>query len=81
MIDVVYCLTNLLFFDIPLLYCYISLKLPKMFPLSSGDLYHFLSVSLSCSLLAVSKLLCVKVLEMLSAILLPNKLPVASSVF
>ena len=34
-------LTNLLFFDIPLLYCYTNLNSPIICCLSSGDIYFF----------------------------------------
>ena len=38
---VVHYLTNLLFFDNPLLYCYINLRSSVISPLSSGDIYVF----------------------------------------
>ena len=47
-------------------------------------IYLSLVISLSCSIVIVSKLICAKLLEIfiiLSAILLPINLPVASTVF
>ena len=54
----VYYLTNLLFFDIPLLCYYINLRLSIIFCLSSGDIYLSLCISLSCSFVTVSELFC-----------------------
>ena len=45
MVELVYCLTNLLFLDIPLLYCYINLKSSIIFCVSSGDIYLSLGIS------------------------------------
>ena len=81
MVDLVYCLTSLLFFDIPLLYYYINLRSSIMFCLFSGDIC--LSVSISVSL-SVSEVFWGKFLEtfvILLAMLLPIKSPVASAVF
>ena len=78
------CLTNLLLFDVPLLYYYINLKSSIIFCLSSGDLYLCLGISLSCSVVTVSELFYRKFFKsfvILSAILLPKKSPVASSYF
>ena len=86
MVDLMHCLTNLLFFDIPLLYTTRNLSI--ICCLFSGDMY--LSFGTSISLLA--SLLCecfedffgcnfVETLVILSAILLPIKSPVASAVF
>ena len=44
---VVHYLTNLLFFDNPL-YFYINLRSSIISSLSSGDIYLFLGISLSC---------------------------------
>ena len=46
-----YCLTNLLFFDIPFLYYYINFRSPIIFCLSSRDI--FLSLVITVSLSAV----------------------------
>ena len=84
MVDLVYCLSSLLFFDIPLLYYYINLILSIIFCLSFGDIYLPLCIYLSCSFVTASKLFCdegVETFENLSAILLPIKSPVASAVF
>ena len=84
MVDLVYCLTNLLFFDVPLLYYYINLRSSIIFCLSSGDIYLSLGISLSCSFVTVSELFCCKVFEIFvirSGILLPIKLPVVSAEF
>ena len=84
MVDLVYCLKDLLFFDIPLLYYYINLRPSIIFCLSFEDIYLSLGISLSISVLTTSKLFCDKVFEafvILSAILLPTKSPVAYVVF
>ena len=80
MLNLVYSLTNLLFFDIPLLYYYVSLISSITFSLSSGDI----SLSLSFSFIIVSELFCCESFEInviLLAILLPIKSPVASADF
>ena len=72
------------FFHIPLLYYYINLRSSTTIYLSSGDIYFSLGISLSNSFVIVSELFCVDLLDtfaILSAILLPIKLPVASAVF
>ena len=89
MVNLMCCLTNLLFFDIPLLYCYTNLNSSIICCLSSGDMYlSFFSASIS--LLAPSFFGCNSVEHakdffdaffILSAILLPIKSPVASVVF
>ena len=84
MLDLVYYLTILLFFDIPLLYYYISRRSSIVFCLSIGDIYLSLGFSLSCSFVTSSELFCGKVFEtfvILSAILLQIKSPVASALF
>ena len=83
-----WCLINLLFFDITLLYYYILLKSSIIFCLFSGNICLSLRISLwsllfSSSFLTVSELFC-EVLEafvIFYAILLPIKSPVASTVF
>ena len=79
-----HCLTNLLLFDVSLLYYYINLKSSIIFCLSSGDICLSLGVFLPCSFVTVSELLCCEFFEafvILTAILLPIKSPVASAVF
>ena len=76
MVDLMYCVTNLLFFDIPLLYYYIILKSSMIFCLSSGDIYLSLGISLSYLFLIVSELFCAKLFAtfiILLTILLPIK--------
>ena len=88
MVDLLYFLTNLLFFDIPLLYCYyINLRSFIIFYLFL-ETYIFLLVFIypvfSVSFSTVSKLFFGDVFEIfvtLRAILLPIKSPVASAVF
>ena len=88
MVDLVYFLTNLSFFCIPLLYYY-ELRSSIIFCLFSEDIYLFSGISLPnpifyVSLSTVPELFCGKVLEtfvILSAIFLPVKSPVASAVF
>ena len=88
MVDLMHCLTNLLFFDIPLLYCYTSLNSSIICCLSSGDMCLLFGTSIS--LLTSSFYECfaedfecnsVETLVILSEILLPIKSPVASTVF
>ena len=72
-----HCLINLLFFNIPLLYCYINLKSSIICRLFSGDMY--LVFGTSVLLLALLVLECnsaedfFETLVILSAILLPVK--------
>ena len=49
-VDLVYCLTNLLFLYIPLLYYYINLKSSIIFCLFSGDTYLSLYIYLCISI-------------------------------
>ena len=49
-VDLVYCLTNLLFFYIPLLYYYINLRSSIIFCLFSGDIYLSLYIYLYISI-------------------------------
>ena len=83
MVYLVYYLTNLLFFDIPLLYYYINLRSSIVFCFSSEDICLSLGISLSSLFVTASELFSRKVFEnfvILSAILLPIK-SVASGVF
>ena len=76
-----YYLTNLLFFDIPLLYYYINLRSSII---KSGNIYLSLGIYLLYSFATVSELFCCKVFEtfeILSTILLQIKSPVASAIF
>ena len=84
MVDWMHCLKNLLLFDIPLLYCYINLRSSITFYLSSGDTCLSLDISLLSSFVLVSEYFCSEVFEtfvILSAILSPIKLPIATAVF
>ena len=71
-----HCPINLLFFDIPSLYCYTNLNSSIICCLFSGDMYLVFVASIS---LLVSDIF--ETLVILSAILLPIKSPVASAVF
>ena len=83
MVDLVYCLKNLLFFDIPLLYYFVTLRsliigISLSFGISLSN--PIFSVSLS----TVPDSFCGELLDnftVLSAYLLPMKLPAASAVF
>ena len=79
MVDLMDCLTNSLFFDISLLYYYISLNSSIICCLFSGDIYLFFGASDSS--LASLFLDFLERFVILSAILLPTKSPVASAVF
>ena len=84
MVDLVYCLTNLLLFDAPSLYYHINLRSSIIFCLSSRDIYLSLDTSSSCSLVIVSEVFCGELLQtfiILLAILLPIISPVASTIF
>ena len=80
-----YYVTNLLFFDTPLLYYYTNLNSSIICCLFSGDMYLFLGVayytSISVSSFGNSFVDFFETLVILSAILLPIKSPVASAVF
>ena len=82
MVDLMHCLTNTLFFDIPLLYHYISLNSSIISCLFSGDMYLSFGVSdsslasLFCGFLDFSETVVI-----LSAILLLIKSSVTSAVF
>ena len=72
MVDLVYYLTDLLFFDIPLLYYYTNLILSVVLCFSSGGIYLSLGIYISCLFFSVSKLYYYEVFEtfiVLSAIL------------
>ena len=85
MVDLILCLTNLLFFGIPLLYYYTNLNSSTTCCLSSGDVYLFLGVALSTptSVLSLGNSLAdfFETLVIFSVILLPIKSSVASAVF
>ena len=83
MVDLVYYLINLLFFDIPLLYCYINLRSLIIFWLYSRDKYVSSGISSLCSFVTVSKLFCDELFKkfLVLAILLPIKSPVVPAVF
>ena len=88
MVNLAYCPTNLLLFDILLLHYYINLRSSMIFRPFSGDislsLDISLGISLSLSFVTVSKLFCCEFLEafvILLAILLPIKSSVGSALF
>ena len=82
MIDSVYCLTSLFFFDIPFLYFYINFRSSIIFCLFSGDIYLSFGISVSHSTLSdVFYGEFIETSVILSAILLPIKPSVASAVF
>ena len=80
MVDLVYCLTNLLCFDI-LLLCYCNnVRSSIVFGIFFGDVYLSLGISLSCSFVILSELFCCKFFVTLLAFLLPITSLVASPV-
>ena len=81
MVDLMHFLTNLLFFDIPLSYCYANLNSSIICCLSSGDMYFFFGLSTSVMLFCNSLEDFFETLVILSALLLPIKSLVASPVF
>ena len=89
MVDMVYCPTDLLFFNILFLYYYINLRSLINFCLFPEDIYLSLVISLSCSIFSVSfvtspKLFYGEALEtfvILSAVLSQVKSPAGSAVF
>ena len=83
MVDLVYYLINLLFFDIPILYCYINLRSLIIFWPYSRDIYVSSGISSLCSFVTVSKLFCDELFKkfLVLAILLPIKSPVVPAVF
>ena len=72
MVDLVYCLTSLVFFDVPLLFYYINVNSSIVCPLSFGDIYLFFGIL---------KYFVVIFFVILLAILLPFKSTVTSVVF
>ena len=84
MVNLLDYLTNLLFFDIPLLYYYINLISSIIFCLSTEDIYLTLRIFLSCLFVIVSELFYHELLAaflILLAILLPIKSPDAAAFF
>ena len=89
MADLVYCLTSLLFFDIPLLHYCISFRSSIIFYLFSRDIYFSLGISLSSSMFSLSLSTTSDILGwsifktflILSAIVLSIKSPIASVYF
>ena len=79
MVDLVYCLASLLFFDLPLLYYYINLNLSIICCFSSRDIC--LSFGIPVSRSTVSEVFWVDFFVILLATLLPIKSPVASAAF
>ena len=82
MVDSLYHLIGLFFFNIPLLYCYIIFNLRSSIILCLSS--KFINLSLSISSSFVFELFCGVIFEtvvILSAILLPIQSPVASAVF
>ena len=84
MVGLVYYLQQIYYFLTFRLLCYyVNLSSSIIFCLSSGEIYLYLGISLSCSFLIVSGLFCDEVLEVfvtLSAISLLIKPSVASTV-
>ena len=83
MVDLMYCLKYLLFFDILLLYYYINLRSLIIFWLSSGYINLSWSISLSLSFAIPSELFYGEILKtfvVLLAILLPIKSPAVLAV-
>ena len=81
MVNLVYYWTNLLFYDIPLLYFSVDLRSSIIFCLSTGDIYLSLGIYLSCPFVIVSELFSSELLDtfvIMSVISLPIKSPVAS---
>ena len=74
-------LTNLLFFGIPLLHYYINLNSSIILCLSCGGIYLSFGISLLTTFECGSLAGFFEILVILSAILLPNRSPVASAVF
>ena len=83
MVDLACSLANILFFDIPLLYCYTNLNPSIICCYSSKDMYLFFgnSISLIASFFECSLTEDFETLVILSVILLPIKSLVASTVF
>ena len=79
MVDLMHCLTNLLFFDILFLYCYSNFNWSIICCLFSGDMYLYFGASISLFCNSLGEFF--ETLVNLPAILLPIKSPVASDVF
>ena len=73
-------LTNLLFFDIPLLYYYINLNSSIFFCLSCGDIYLSFGISLLSAFECGSLAGFFKIIVIISAIKLSTRSPRASAV-
>ena len=83
-VELMYYLIIVFFFDIRLLYYYINLRLLIVLCLSSGDINLSLGIFYHAHFVTVSKSSCGELFEtfvILSGILLPSKLWVASPVF
>ena len=80
MLDLMHCLTNLLFFDTPLVY-HVNPNSSIICCLSSGDIYLSYVISNSSSFCECNFLEDFEGLVILLAILLPIKSPVASAAF
>ena len=88
MVDLMHRLSSLLFFGIPLLYCYTNLNSSKVCRLSFGEIYLSFGISLLTSFDCISSLCDALVTSfrlgfavILSEILLPNKSLFVSAVF
>ena len=86
MADLLYCLTNLLFLVIPLLYYHTNLNSSIICCVFSGDMYlsfgiSLLASSVECISFEFNSFEDFEILVILSAFLLPIKSPVASVVF
>ena len=87
MVDLIYCLTNLLFFDIPLSYYYTNLNSPVICCFFSGDIFLCFGISVpfssvfKCNSFECNSFGGFETLVILSAISLPIKSSVASAVF
>ena len=83
MADLVYCLTNLLFFDIPLSYYYSNLNSSIICCRFSGDMYISFGISISSVASLFYRFLgsFLEIFVILLAILLPIKSSVASAAF
>ena len=81
MIDSIYYIKSLLFFNIPLFYYHIDLRSSVICCLLSGDIYFgiFIDFSFVCEL--ISELFCDEYFVILLTISLPIKSPVPSAVF
>ena len=82
MVDLMYCLTNLLFFDIPLLHNYTNLNSSIICCLFLGDIHLSFDIYVSfSSVFECNSFGDFEILVILSAILLPSRSLVASAVF